>query len=214
MMDYVKAHNLLPAAGVSTAISLVGWWWGGTSVPLPQIALGLTEPVVLQLFVTVLMGPLTVWTFGQTAVLFEQSASRRLLPFDLLAVAALLGPVCLTMAGMYLTGDGQHATEPLRNAALFVGLAFLCLTAFGESAALVIPIGYFMIVATFGGRSNGTTYPWAYVRDEATPEHLVASILVLALGFGFFEARKRRTRRPGRHTPIGVAPAAQTSSRA
>lgn len=192
MNEYLKAHRLLPAAGLATLVTLVGWWLAGTAVPLPQLVSGLASPVELQLFATVVMAPLTVWTFDEEVLRLEASSRRRLWVLDLAVLAALVGPSCLLAAAATAAGEGAHTVELARNTVLFVGLAFLCHAAAGQTAALVIPVAYFLAMGTAGSRRDGTHQPWAFPADGADPRTVGLSLTLFALGFLAFAVRRRR----------------------
>jgi hypothetical protein len=195
MTDYLRAHRLAPVAGMATIIALVGWWWSGTTVPVPQIIGGLTSPVQLQLFVTVLMAPVTVWAFGEEVLHLEAASRRPLWLLDLAALVALLGPFCLAAVISVLADDSAHTAELVRNAALFVGLAFLARAVAGQGAALVVPIAYFLAVGTMGKQRGGSVHGWAFPADDANRDSVVAALVVLAVGVVYFAVRTRsRTR--------------------
>ncbi|MCL9793834.1 hypothetical protein [Frankia sp. AgKG'84/4] len=192
MIDYTRAHRFLPSAGCAAIASFLGWWWAGGTVPLPEIVSGLTKPVQLQLIIMVALAPATVWMFSSITSDFERVARRSLLPFDALALLTLLGPVVVSVGTMYLAGDGRHAPALLRDALCFVGLALLCLGLADETAALTVPVAYFMAVATFGGAAQGQSHVWAYVRADFRPGHLVLSAAILLAGAASFTVRHRR----------------------
>lgn len=196
MNDYARAHHLLPAAAFAVAVALVGWWLAGGTIALPQVVSGVAKPVQLQLMITVVLGPTTVWVFNAAATEFDRLGRRFLLSYDALSVATLAVPSGAVIGLMYLVGDGDHGSALARDGALYIGLALLCLGLFDETVALVAPIGYFMLVSTFGGTSRGTAYTWAYVRDDVRSWHLLLSTLVLIAGFTSFTVRQRRSVRP------------------
>lgn len=192
MTDYARAHRLSQVTALAVLITLVGWWWSGTDVPLPQLVSGLADPVELQLFVTVALAPLTVWAFDEDVLRLEASSRRVPWVLDLLVVGALLGPACLIAAAVAVTGSGGHTGELVRNAAVFAGLALLCLGAAGRTVALVVPVAFFLVMACAGSRRDGSHPPWAFPADDASLGTSIAGWVLLACGFGVFAIRRRQ----------------------
>ena len=190
-MYYARAHNAIQGVVISCALALLTWWLAGTVIPMPQLLQGRANPVETQLLLAVMLAPVTVYMFSRTALSFEQLSKRRLWAYDLALATMLLAPVCILALSVFLFSETAFSGGLLRNTALFVGLAFLCLGWLGEIAALTLPIGYFLIIGTIGTGADGTPHIWAFPRGPVGLYDLAISLIILAVGVGLFCLRRR-----------------------
>lgn len=198
MMHYLKAHNAVRGATISCILVLLAWWLAGSALPMPQLLQGRASPVETQLLLTVLLAPVTVYMFGRTVLNFEKLFERRLWAYDLLLAVILLAPACIVALIVLWSDDAAFSAGLFRNAALFVGLAFLCLGWFGETVTLTLPVGYFLLIGTIGTGPDGTPHLWAFPRAPADQYSLALAVIILVLGFVFFCRKGRDLSRLGR----------------
>ena len=188
---FLRAHHAGALAGGTTAVPLAAWWLAGTVLPVPQLLQGRTTPIALEMFLPVLFAPLCAYAFGGVALRFEHGSRRSLLVPDLLLFGVAFGPVVVVAGAAAATGDGEFAAIVVRNVAVCAGASLALLTLSGQSAAVTVPILYFLVVSLLGGRPDGSAEWWAVLRAAATPETLAAGVLVLLAGCGAFRLRAR-----------------------
>ncbi|WP_054570897.1 hypothetical protein [Frankia sp. R43] len=220
MADYLRAHRLASTAGLAALLALAGWAFASTTLPIPQLLSGGSQPVLFQLLLTTLAAPVVVAAFPEETLRLENASRRRLWVYDVVTLVAVLGPVLLVSAVAPLLGDGTHTDELARNTALFVGLALGVYAAFGQTAALVVPCVYFLAVATAGGLPYGGYRSWAFPAADANPSNSTVAAVVLLVGLLVFAVRQRRPARPrsGKMrvpiTPSGTSAVGADASRA
>ncbi|WP_245730455.1 hypothetical protein [Micromonospora pallida] len=159
---------------------------------MPQLLQGRTVPVAIEMLLGALYAPLVAHSFGGVALRMENGARRRLLSPDLLLVGIALIPVVLVCLTATALGDGALGASLVRNATFFVGAALLLLSAFGQSAAVAVPIAYFFIASLLGGSPGGSAEWWAVVRGPADPASVIAAVFLMVLGSVIFHLRARQ----------------------
>lgn len=160
-----------------------------STVTLPSITGG--SRVALSLFVPV---PLVV---GLMACLEsrlyapEISGVRLVSLLDLaLSVATVTSAVALSVTADWLMELPQAGTAG-RNTALLAGL-MLCGRPLMRDAAVMIPVGWLIIVVFFGFRDSRDPYSWAIVLEPADSLHaIIAAMLTFAAGI-FVQLRSAR----------------------
>lgn len=192
MVLFARAHRLGPAALLSTALALAGWWLAGTTLPVPQLLQGGMHPVAVELLLATGFAPIIGYVLPGPTLRFEHAARRRLLAADALLVAALLAPVALVGLAGFLLGDPHVALLGLRNAAGFLGLALAVRAVADDVAAAAVPVGYFLLVAMLGGRPGGQAAWWAVFRAQASGWSLAVGLGVLCAGAVLFHRQGRR----------------------
>jgi hypothetical protein len=94
----------------------------------------------------------------------------------------------------------------------------VCRPAAGQTAALIVPVGYFLAMATGGKRRDGSHQVWAFPAHEAGLRTVgtALALALLALGFLAFAVRKRRpaqgSPRDAGHQPARPADPARPGS--
>jgi hypothetical protein len=188
---YLQAHRAFRALFGSVAVTLAAWWFSGTFLPLPQLLQGRASPVAAELLFTTLFAPLTAYAFGGVVLRLEQLSRRRLWRQDLALAGIILLPVAVAAVTAVGIGAPGLAATMVRNAAVFVGIALLMLTFVGESAAVGVPIAYFLLMSTVGARADGSAHWWAGFRAEAEPLSISIGITLFILGITLFPGHAR-----------------------
>lgn len=192
MTYYLRAHRAVYAVVWSTVLSTVAWVGAGTVIPVPQINHGGASQVLMELLLAVLFTPVVVDAFGGGSLLFEYGGIRRLWLYDLLLLLMVLVPVVVVVGVAGMCGDGGFAWSFARNALFFVGLALGTLGVLGERIALIASIGYFLVIATIGGRTGGGAYWWAALRLPADGRTMLTATAIMILGVTVYCLRARR----------------------
>lgn len=188
---FLRAHHAGALTVGASALILASWWLAGTVLPVPQLLQGRTTPIALEMVLPILLAPLCAYAFGGVALRLEHGSRRSLLLPDLLLFTLACAPVALVAVIATASGDGAFAAIVVRNAAVCAGASLFLLTLFGQTAAVTVPIMYFFVVSLLGGRPDGSAEWWALLRASATPETLIAGLLILIAGITAFRLRAR-----------------------
>lgn len=192
MYLFLKAHRAHHGALAAAVLALVGWWLAGRVLPLPQLLQGHSQPVAVSLLLAAGLAPVVSRTFGGATLGLEYSARRALWVHDLTLLGVVMVPAAAVTLVSAAAGDLDFAGVALRDAAAFTGLALLALAAAGETAAAVAPIGYFLLMATLGGRPDGTAQWWAAWRGPVDPVTVAAAAVLLTVGVLAYHYGARR----------------------
>ncbi len=87
----------------------------------------------------------------------------------------------------------------IRKAAIFAGLAFRCHGSAGRAAGLTVPIAYFVVIGTAGGRRDGSHPLRAFPVAGTDTRTIIAGLALPTFGFVTFSSRKHQPARQG-HT--------------
>jgi hypothetical protein len=203
MKYFLRAHRVPQAFMCSAVVALLAWGLAGNVLPLPQLMQGRARPVELELLLATASAPIAAYMFGGVTLRLELLSRRTLWAPDLVLGVGALAPACLVAILATLGGETAFALALVRNTAMFVGIALALLALAGESAAIIVPVSYFLLVGTFGVTATGSPYWWAALRGPADPKSTAAALGVTVVGLLVFHIRGRHRSVVGGSPTVG-----------
>jgi hypothetical protein len=140
---------------------------GGVAVPVP--ALGAFEDAAwpISLIAPVAIAIVLAWSLGAGEPRFEGMAVRPVTWMDLGFVICLAGGMALLALAAGTLGWIDLAGETARNTFGYVGLMLVGRWLIGGDASAVIPVGYIVLAAFFGGPTASSSAWWAWLVKPA-----------------------------------------------
>lgn len=189
----LRAHRGGRALGLSAVTSVGILLLTGHVVQLPQVLQGTTQPVDVGLILALSLAPLTAYVFGGEPLRMEVLARRSLVPADGLLVLTLLLPVVVAGVVDAAVHAPSSGYELVRNCGAFSACTLALLAVTTTSVAAVVPVAYFVVMATAGHGSAGHVPWWAWLRAPAGPRDTVLALGLLAAAATVFHLHARRT---------------------
>lgn len=191
---FLKAHRAPRALLAAAVLSGLAWLFTGTVLELPQLLAGRMQPVAVALLLGAAIAPVVAYAFGGEGLRLESTARRSLWGQDLALAGLVALPVLVGTVLSAATAGPPSAVVFARDAAAFGGLALIALTLLGESAAVTVPLGYFLLTVTLGGQPDGGSHWWAAIRGPASATTGLTAGFLLVAGIVLFSACARRRR--------------------
>lgn len=171
MSIWLKVRKIWPTLSVLGGTAGVLALLGGVAIPVPGLLSlhGVAVPIAL-------LAPLalsTVLAFALTAgdEVLESASSRRLGLLDVALVGGITTMSLLIFTVVTMVGATELGAAAGRNACGYVGLMLLGARFVSGYAASLVPSGFAVLTAIFGGSAAGEPRWWAWLLADATDLH-------------------------------------------
>jgi hypothetical protein len=140
---------------------------GGVAVPVPSLGAFEDAAWPISLIAPVAIAIVLAWSLGAGEPRLEAIAARPVAEMDLALVVFLAGGMALLALAAGFLGWIDLAGEAARNTFGYVGLMLVGRWLLGGEVSAVIPVGYIVLAAFFGGPTASSSAWWAWLVKPA-----------------------------------------------
>jgi hypothetical protein len=191
MRDYLKAHGARAVFPANWAAAVAVLVIGADKLPVPQLWSGFTSGVNAALFLSSVAGIGASRAGEGMALSLEARPERRLIFYDATLIAGLIAPFFLAALAAISWSRSDVALLVFRDGVFFTGLGLLGASVKGPAFGSGLTVMYCVAASVFGGRPDGGSASWAFVRSDGSWDTAVAASVILMLAAGVFTTQAR-----------------------